>query len=79
MTLFLWHMTAYLLAILLMWPLGFGRETDSSARWWLERPLWLVVPGVILSGLIAVFGRFEHPRAHRADESHEELAAGSVG
>ena len=30
MTLFLWHMTAYLLAVLLMWPLGLGHETDST-------------------------------------------------
>ena len=45
MTLFLWHMTAYLLAILLLWPLGFGQETDSTLRWWLERPIWIVVPG----------------------------------
>ena len=62
MTLFLWHMTAYLLAVLLMWPLGFGHETDSTARWWAERSLWLVVPGLILFGLIATFGRFERPR-----------------
>ncbi len=63
MTLFLWHMTAYLLAILLMWPLGFGHETDSTARWWLERSVWVAVPGAILLGLIAVFGRFERPTA----------------
>ncbi len=62
MTLFLWHMTAYLLAILLLWPLGYGQETDSTLRWWLERPLWLIVPGVILFGLVLVFGRFERPR-----------------
>jgi fucose 4-O-acetylase-like acetyltransferase len=69
MTLFLWHMTAYLLAILALWPLGFGREHDSSARWWAERPLWILVPGLILLGLIAVFGRFERPRpsGRRAD------------
>ena len=59
MTLFLWHMTAYLIAILLLWPLGFGHQSDSTARWWLERPLWFVVPGLILAGLVAVFGRFE--------------------
>lgn len=59
MTLFLWHMTAYLLAILLLWPLGFGRETEPTARWWIERPLWIAVPGVILLGLVGVFGRFE--------------------
>lgn len=59
MTLFLWHMTAYLLAVLLLWPLGFGREADSTARWWLERPLWILVPGLVLAALVAIFGRFE--------------------
>jgi hypothetical protein len=59
MTLFLWHMTAYLLAILLLWPLGLGQQAEPTGRWWLERLLWLGVPGVILAGLVAIFGRFE--------------------
>jgi peptidoglycan/LPS O-acetylase OafA/YrhL len=63
MTLFLWHMTAYLLAILLLWPLGLGREHDSTPAWWLQRVVWLVVPGGILVGLVAIFGRFERPRS----------------
>jgi peptidoglycan/LPS O-acetylase OafA/YrhL len=62
MTLFLWHMTAYLIAILVLWPLGLGHQVDSTARWWVERPLWEGVPAVILAGLVAIFGRFE--RAH---------------
>lgn len=66
MTLFLWHMTAYLLAILVLWPLGFGREQDSTARWWLERPLWVAVPGLVLLLLIRLFGRFERPGRRRA-------------
>jgi hypothetical protein len=69
MTLFLWHMTAFLLALLLLWPLGFGQEQDSTLLWWLERPLWFVAPGLILLGLIAIFGRFEHGRTRP-----EELA-----
>jgi hypothetical protein len=64
MTLFLWHMTAYLLAILALRPLGFGRQHEPTLRWWAERPLWIVVPGVFLLGLIAGFGRFEI-RGHR--------------
>lgn len=63
MTLFLWHMTAYLIAILLLWPLGFGRMGATSLRWWLERPLWIAVPGVVLVGIIAIFGRFERRAA----------------
>jgi hypothetical protein len=62
MTLFLWHMTAFLLAILSMWWLGLGHERDSSLRWWLERPLWIAVPAVFLALLVQVFGRFERPR-----------------
>ena len=62
MTLFLWHMTAYLLAILALWPFGFGHQHTGSARWWLERPIWIGVPAVILVGLIAIFARFERPK-----------------
>jgi hypothetical protein len=45
-----------------LWPLGLGREQGSTARFWLEKPLYLLVAGAILLGLIAVFGRFEHGR-----------------
>jgi fucose 4-O-acetylase-like acetyltransferase len=65
MTLFLWHMTAYLLAILLLWPLGFGHQHVGNARWWLERPLWILVPAAILLVLIRIFGRFERPAITR--------------
>jgi fucose 4-O-acetylase-like acetyltransferase len=61
MTLFLWHMTAYLLAILLLWPMGLGQQADSTPRWWVERVVWLGVPALILAGLVAIFGRFERP------------------
>jgi hypothetical protein len=63
MTLFLWHMTAFLSAVLVLWPLGLAREHDSTAAWWLQRPLIIGVSGAFLVGLIAVFGRFERPRA----------------
>lgn len=66
MTLFLWHMMAYLLAILLLWPLGFGRQLTPTVSWWLERPLWIAVPSAILAALVAVFGRFEGSGHQRA-------------
>jgi hypothetical protein len=62
MTLFLWHMTSFLLAVLALWPMDFGRAEGGTARWWLERPVWIVVPGLILAGLVVVFSRFERPR-----------------
>jgi len=63
MTLFLWHMTAYLLTVLTLWPLGLGHQHDSTAGWWLERPLWIGLSAAYLAGLVAIFGRFERPRA----------------
>jgi hypothetical protein len=62
MTLFLWHMTAFLLAVLVLWPFGLGRQGDTSVSWWIERPVWELVPAVFLVGLVAVFGRFERPK-----------------
>jgi len=62
MTLFLWHMTAYAAAILFLHPLGLGTQVDSTARWWMERPVWEFVPGIILAGIVLVAGRFERPR-----------------
>jgi len=62
MTLFLWHMTAYLLTVLTLWPMGLGHQHDSTASWWLERPLWIGLSAVYLAGLVAIFGRFERPR-----------------
>ena len=63
MTLFLWHMTAFLLAALVLWPLGFGHQGSPTLGWWLERPLWVGVAGIFLGGIVAIFGRYERPRA----------------
>jgi hypothetical protein len=69
MTLFLWHTTAYLFAVITLWPLGLGRSSETDARWWLERPVWLVVPAAFLVVPLAVFGRFERPRSRRPSTS----------
>lgn len=65
MTVFLWHLTAYLIAILLLWPLGLGHESDNTLRWWAERPVWLMVPSLVLIPIVALLARFE--RADRAN------------
>ena len=67
MTVFLWHMTAYLLAILILHPLGLGHPGDSTPSWWLQRPVWIAFPALLLIAFVVVFGRFERPRkAERA-------------
>ncbi len=63
MTLFLWHMTAYLIAVLVLWRLGLGQQGDTTASWWLERPLWELVPAAFLFVLIVIFGGIERPVA----------------
>ncbi|HAX82531.1 MAG TPA: acyltransferase [Actinobacteria bacterium] len=65
MTLFLWHLTALVVAILVLHPLGFGLEATTSIRWWLERPLWLLAPPLALIPLLLAFSRWERPLRRR--------------
>jgi Acyltransferase family len=62
MTVFLWHMTAYLLAILILHPLGLGHPTDSTLSWWAQRPLWILAPALLLAIFVAIFSRFERAK-----------------
>jgi hypothetical protein len=62
MTLFLWHMTAYLIVLLVLWPIGVGHQQDSTAAWWLLRPVVIGLSALVLAGIVAVVGRFERPR-----------------
>ncbi len=61
MTAFLWHMPAYAAAFALLNVVGFSDSAAGTARWWLERPIWLVAPGLVLALLIVMFSRFERP------------------
>jgi hypothetical protein len=63
MTIFLWHLTAALVAVLVLFPVGFPQPRGGSALWWAWRPVWLVVLSVTLAGLMAIFARFERPPA----------------
>lgn len=61
MTMFLWHLTALMLAAIMFLPRGFPQPAIATTAWWLLRPVWLA----ILCGLTALFvillGRFERP------------------
>ena len=61
MTLFLWHLTALVLAVLVLHPLGVTEPTPGTPVWWALRPLWLLVPAAVLVPLVALFARFERP------------------
>lgn len=63
MTLYLWHLTAMVIVIavgIVTGGFGFGIE-PLSAQWWLTRPIWFVVVGLVTVALALVFGRFERP------------------
>lgn len=62
MTVFLWHLTALLLAVFLLLPRGFPQPAVGTLAWWAWRPVWFAALLVILAGLVAVFGRLERPR-----------------
>jgi len=62
MTVFCWHMTALVAVVGLVQAAGFSLGGEATTGWWLARPVWLVAPGAVLAGLIAVFARFELPR-----------------
>ena len=63
MTLYLWHLTAMVIAIgvgIALGGTGFG-IAPLTATWWLSRPVWFAVLVLLTVGLIAIFGRFERP------------------
>lgn len=61
MTVFLWHLTALLIAVVTAYPLGFPQFDGGSAAWWISRPMWLAILTVVLVPLVLAFWRFEKP------------------
>ena len=63
MTLYLWHLTAMVIVIGLSLAVGgLGLRIEPlTSTWWLTRPIWFVVLGVVTVALVGVFGRFETP------------------
>lgn len=64
MTMYLWHLTVMVLVLglsLLVGGFGLGFEPNTTL-WWVTRPLWIAVLGLVLLGFIAALGRFENPR-----------------
>ncbi|MGH2557373.1 MAG: acyltransferase family protein [Actinomycetota bacterium] len=61
MTMFLWHLTALVLAVVVLYPLGYPQPDAGTAAWWAFRPVWLATLVGFLVGLVALFGRFERP------------------
>ena len=59
MTLFVWHMTAFVVVFVLVEHLGAAPGGVPDAGWLAARPFWLVAPMVVLAALVAAFRRVE--------------------
>lgn len=59
LTLFVWHMTAYVGFLWIFEGLGGRLGDEPTLQWWLQRPLWLLGPGLVLAALVALFDRAE--------------------
>jgi hypothetical protein len=63
MTMYLWHLTALVLAVFAGVLLGVGFKLEAlTPGWWLTRILWFAVLVAVLLVFVAIFGRFERPR-----------------
>jgi fucose 4-O-acetylase-like acetyltransferase len=75
LTVFLWHMTAVVLAAIALYPNGLLPQAPAgSAAWLLLRLPWLACLTLVLLVLVAVFGRIERrsgPRPHRRATEHD--------
>lgn len=62
MTVYLWHLTAFVLVMTADWLLLGGWGLDSvpgTGEWWVTRPLWIAIYILALLPMIAVFARHE--------------------
>jgi hypothetical protein len=74
MTAYLWHLSAMVLAVLVVYPLGWPQPDAGTPAWWALRPLWLGILTVFLFPFVKAFGRFERPG--RRLPSNHSLAGG---
>jgi len=65
MTVFLWHMTAYFAVVVILSRVGLKLPDAPDSTWWIERPLFLVLPAIPIAGLVWLFARFEKSAARK--------------
>jgi hypothetical protein len=68
LTIFLWHMSAVLVLIgVLWWTHRLPTAPVGSAGWWLWRVPWLLMLTVVLTALVAIFAPLETRGPRRRD------------
>ncbi len=78
MTIYLWHLTAFVLVMVAAWLLGgVGLDVVSgSAAWWLARPIWFALYVAALFPLIMAFARYERASKDSGEVPHWRLIVG---
>jgi peptidoglycan/LPS O-acetylase OafA/YrhL len=78
MTIYLWHLTAFVLVMIAAWLLGgIGLGVaPGSAAWWLTRPIWFALYIVTLFPLIMAFARHERASGSGRSVPHWRLIVG---
>ena len=81
MTVYLWHLTAFVLVMVAAWLLGGAglHVAPGSAEWWLARPIWFALYILLLLPFIILFARHEQGgRAAESDVTHLRLLFGML-
>jgi hypothetical protein len=68
-------LTAALIAVDVLYHVGFPQAAGGTATWWLTRPLWIAACALPLIALIRGFGRFEPPRPARYQATGDRAAS----
>jgi len=78
MSVYLWHMTAMVLLVLvsLSFAQGLLKAVPLSAEWWATRPIWIAILIVITLPLVLLFRRFEHRSARQVSRHPVALGFG---
>jgi hypothetical protein len=61
MTIFLWHLTALLVAISVLHLVGFPQPAGGSWLWWATRPVVMFLATVFVAVFVRWFARYERP------------------
>ncbi len=60
MSIYLWHMTAAIVAVLIAWAAGLlPTAAVGTAAWWVQKLPLMGIAAVVLTGIVAVVGRYE--------------------
>jgi len=81
MTVYLWHLTAFVLVMVAAWLLGgIGlHAAPGSGEWWLARPVWFALYVALLFPFILLFARHESGgKTAEGDVTHVRLILGML-